>query len=315
MRIRHLVVVALLACSMPLHAATLRELLKAHGISTSSVPAYALSQSAPTDRFAQSNGSVVVAWSLPGSAAGTWPLHLIRKDRKSGLTTVGEVRLATEDICAGALNGIQLIGEFLLLETHITPSASCALVVDRSLQLRHELYGFGAREVEPGRILLVENMIHFAAVHPERLEIADLASGQTAELYPLENDPLRATLVRGHAAHMPAAEVCARMNDPCSPELFDESIFVLATDQSGYFAMAVKQEAVHRFVEEAPAKTVAVQSVLYIYRHAAAGWAWCESPLDAQEAVRLSSSELSLDEMKGRCEPTVPVVPAKKPLN
>ena len=276
MQIRRLVLAALIARNVPLRAETLQEFLRTHGIPTSSVPGYALSQTVLPGPFAQSAGLAVAAWSLPGSMAGTWPLHLIRLDKLSGATTDGKVRLRADDICAGALLDIQLVAGFALLQTHINPSAGCLLVVDPALRLRHTFYGFAPEEVELGRVVLTENMIHFAPVHPERLQVADLASGETRELYPLKDDPLRAQLARQNAASMPSAEVCARMNDPCQPGLFDETIVALASNNRGRFAIVVDQEAEHRIVDEAPTKTVAEQSVLYIYQRAAAGWTWCE---------------------------------------
>lgn len=311
MRIRWIAVVALFAFCAALHAETLQDFLSAHGIPTASLSSSELKQVIVSGVSAETAALTVAAWSLPGSAVGTWPLHLIRMDRQSGATTAGQIQLSADDVCAGALLDFRVVGDFTLIGTHISPSAGCILVVDASLRLRHTLYGFGAEEVEPGRIVLTEDMVHFAAVHPERLQLADLATGKTTELYPPGDDALRAQLARRNAASMPPPEACASMNDPCRADLFDESIGPLATDRRGRFAMVVEQEAQHRVVNGEPPKATAQQWVLYIYQHRGPSWTWCESPLTDVEGRALWNrhSSFSLDDVAGRCEPTRPLVP------
>lgn len=308
---RWIAVAALFACSIPLRPETLQEFLNAHGISTRSLSSADLAQVVVPAGFAESPQWSVAAWSLPGTAVGTWPLHLIRVDRESGATVHGDIQIAADDACAGSLVDVQLVGQFTLLSTNISPSAECLLVVDASLRLRHTLYGFGAEEVEPGRIVLIEDMVHFAAVHPERMQLADLATGKTTELYPPKDDALRTQLARRNAAAMPSREVCVRMNDPCEANLFDETIGPLATDHQGRFALVVEQEAEHPLRDGEPPKTTAEQWVVYIYQHRGPRWTWCESPLTEVEGLALWNrhSNFSFNDVAGHCEPARPLVP------
>ncbi|MGC2635845.1 MAG: hypothetical protein WA294_01615 [Acidobacteriaceae bacterium] len=312
MRFRHLVIAGLMTRSGVLQAENLGQFLAAQGIPTTSLPASALTQAVVPGSVAKSDRWVVATWLIPLSGGGeVWPIHLIRMDRQSGATTAVELQLPPGDVCAGAPWGIDLISGFVLLETDISPSAACLLVLDPSLSLRHTLYGFEPHEVEPGRIVLTEDMIHFAAVQPERLQFADLASRQTQELYPSRNDPLRAQVARRNAAGMPAPDVCARMDDPCKADLFNETIAALATDHHGRFAMVVNQDASHALAEGQAPLTVANQSVLYLYQYDTAGWAWCESLLTPEDGAGLLSSPRSpsLEEAWGRCRPARPVIP------
>ncbi len=84
----------------------------------------------------------------------------------------------------GSFESIYLIGEFTLVSTSVSPSAECMFVFNKELRPLQTLFGFGPVEVEPHQIVFIEYMIHFAPVHPERLQLADLLTGKTAELYP-----------------------------------------------------------------------------------------------------------------------------------
>jgi len=311
MRWRDIAITVLLLCSMGLPAQTLREFLTEYKIPTSSVPGAALSQSIVPGTITQSSRWAVVSWSLPGAALRTWPLHLVRMNRQTGATSTGELRLRKDDVCAGSLLDITLVEDFVLVGTNINSSAQCLLVLDSSLRVRKTLYGFEPQEVEPGRIVLIENMIHFAAVHPERLQFVDLASEQTRELYPPKDDALRADLAKRNEAGMPAHEICEQNNDPCDPKLFDETLGPFATDGRGRFAMLVDQEADH-VTASGEDQAIAKQRVLYVYQRTGAGWAWCESRLTPAEADQLTNHRFVLDEVAGRCEPKRPVVPEMK---
>ncbi|HVU00060.1 MAG TPA: hypothetical protein VHE33_21355, partial [Acidobacteriaceae bacterium] len=305
-----LAVTVFVLCSVSLRAQTLREFLTEYKIPTSSVPGPALSQHIVPGAIAQSSRYAFVSWSLPGAALRTWPLHLVRMNRQTRATKTGELRLKTDDVCAGPLVDIRLVEDFVLVATDINPSAQCLLVLDPSLRLRQTLYGFEPQEVEPGRIVMIESMIHFAAVHPERLQFVDLATGQTSELYPPKDDALRAELAKRNEAGMPAHAICEQNNDPCDPKLFDETLGPFATNGRGRFAMLADQEADH-VTASGEDQTIARQSVVYLYQRAGAGWNWCESRLTPVEANQFKGpgSHFAFDQVEGRCQPTRPVVP------
>lgn len=310
MRILLLTITAVLTCGAQLSGQTLREFLTQYEIPTSSLPAVALSQKVVPGGIARSNRYIFASWALSGAALRTWPLHVIRVNRQTRATKTGELRLRTGDVCAGSLVDVTLVDDFVLVATDINPSAQCLLVLDSSLQVRQTLYGFEPQEVEPGHIVMIESMIHFAPVHPERLQLVDLTNGKTSELYPPKDDALRAQLAARNEARMPAHEVCAQNNDPCDPKLFDETLGPFAADGRGRFAMLVDHEADH-VTTSGEDQTIAKQSVLYLYQHTGAGWQWCESPVTEAEADQFKApgSRFALDDMAGRCQPTQPVVP------
>jgi hypothetical protein len=82
-------------------------------------------------------------------------------------------------------------------------------------------------------------------------------------LQPRLEQTIKAQLIRRrNAASMPPAAICARMNNACKVDLFDETIAALASDKRGRFAVVVNQEAAHAIVNEAPPEIAAAQSVL-----------------------------------------------------
>lgn len=310
MRVFLVAVAAVLFGGAPLSGQTLREFLAEYRIPTSSVPSTALGQKVLPGTIAQSPRWLVVSWSLPGAAMRTWPLHLIRMNRQTGVAQAGELRLNGSDACAGSLVGITLVDDFVLVETHVNPSAECVLVLDPSLRLRLTLHGFEPRAVEPGRIVLIESMLRSAAVHPERLQWVDLASGKMSELYPPKDDPFRTQIMERSQARMPAREVCAQNNDPCDPKLFDETLGPFATDGHGRFAMVVDQESDHG-TSGGQDQTIAKQSALYLFEHRDAGWFWCESQLSEADLNQFTGpgSHFAFDQVADRCQPRQLVVP------
>jgi hypothetical protein len=290
-------------------AETLRHLLTSHGIPLTSFQESELSEN--VEGQAASNAQIIVlAYEFLKDKLLVVSLHMVSYNRASGAVIRRDLQVSETDICGQQLDGISFLEEFIQLSTSITPSAECLLLLDKNLQLRHTLYGFGAVLIAPGQIVMTENMIHFAPVHPERLQLVDLHSGATKELYPPKNDQAREQLANEHAKRMPSKEICMRMNDPCDPHLFDEDITILGTDGKGRFAFEVIQSASHATKEEEPPTTVASQTILYVYNKTGKNWHYCEKEISDSEIEFLkNSAKLNLDTVFSRCSPNLLVVP------
>lgn len=238
------------------------------------------------------------------------PARLLKYDASSGTLFSQQTPLKKEDVCSGPIEHIYLFGEVNLVSTGISPSAECLLVLDRALELRKVLYGFGPVEVAPGLVVITENMIHFAPVHPERLQLADLARGATMELYPAQGDALRERLIAAHATQMPPQAVCALMNDPCDPAIFDEEIQQLGTDGEGRFAFVVSQSASHALAPEQIPVTFTAQTVLYVYRRGRDGWSYCEEEIpEGQRVPIVNALHSDFDRVARGCATTFAVQP------
>lgn len=301
--------VALLLISCAASAQTLKQLLLSEAIPPNAFQEAELQQEVQAISARQEN-TLFIAYKQVTRDVLSGPIRLVSYDRASGAVTRRDLELDPTDVCSGSLWGISFIEDFVLISTSISPSAICTHVVDPSLHLRRTLYGFSPELIAPKQIVIIENMIHFAPVHPERLQLNDLGSGATVELYPPKDDALRSQLAAENAKHMPSAQTCARMNDPCDPAIFDEDISAFGTDGRGRFAFIVSQSASHAMKEEEPSETVASQSVLYVYLRNKSGWLYCQQKLEESEVERLSSAQkLHFEDAVSRCTPNLSVVP------
>jgi len=288
---------------------TLREQLQHAGIPDSSFSKAELDEivdgvSANKDRY------VYFAYlRTKGEMLAGYPL-VLRYDQKTGAILRSKLQPDKKDECCGAPDGIDFADDYLLLSFHDNPSASSVLALDNKLQLVEILYGFGTYQIAPDQVVLTENMMHFAPVHPERLEFVDLRTGATKELYPPKGDALRERFAREHEMHMPSEEICRQLNDPCDPELYDEGISVLGTDRKGRFALVAGREGSHATKKDEAPATVASQLALYLYERGKSGWFYCEAQISEVEAKALIHEyENGYDSVKTRCVPDQPVVP------
>lgn len=308
MRTLALIFAILIALSSP--AETLRDLLKNNGI-----PENSFSNIELDDNVNGTTGSkdpyVLIAYIRLNGELLTGSPHLVRYDRKSGAILRSEVKPEDEVECCGSPEGIRFIGDFAVLSFHINPSAEAMLVLGKDLKLVTTLYGFDIHEVAKEKVVFIENMIHFAPVHPERLQLADLHTGKRAELYPPAGDLLRARFARDHAGHMPSQATCEKLDDPCKPELYDEDIDFIDTDGNGSFAFTVHRNAVHAMAGEQEPESVVSDTTLYRYAWNGNGWLYCEEELSSDEERTLGGVKRQDDisKVKSDCKPALSVSP------
>lgn len=298
--------------AMSARAETLQQLLQDQGVPAASFSPEELSLE--VSGVAKSDDHrTVIAYAevdrLTGNAM-VGPRTILSFDKTS--SAVQRKALPTEgtESCGGAPIEIGFSDDFILLQTHINPSAGCTLVVDANLALQKTLYGFNPVRVAPNQIVVVEDMIHFAPVHPERLQLVDLVKWTNSELYPPRGDVLRKSLAAQNAAALPSQETCTVNNESCDPNDFDETLNAITSDGQGRFAFVATQEASHvRKEGEAPEK-VASQNVLYVYRKQGTGWRYCQQELQ-QSDVEGVKQQLVSDFVKaaGRCIPRKIVFP------
>lgn len=292
---------------------TLKELLIEEQIPSNSFNAEELNQTVGDTILSRDNNELEVAYNVLGAHSAIVSAHVVKYDKQSGVLQRSTLENGRLDFCLGALSGMVKVGEFILVTSHISPSAGCVIVLDGQLDQKETLYGFGPLPVAPAGILLIENMIHFSPVHPERLRFVNLKGGTTTELYPPKGDAMRAKLARENAAHMPTPEICMKMNDPCNPHLFDEDILGIRTGTGGRFALISHQSAGHVTVRGEPPVVVASQWVLYIYEPVDGGWKYCESAVNHEEAMKWAQASQKrtwrFGDTAGRCTPNLPVVP------
>ena len=290
---------------------TLREQLQSGGIPASSFSKAELDEI--VDGVSANKGQYVYFAYLrtKGEMLTGYP-HLLRYDQNTGAILRSELQLDKDDECCGAPDGIELVDDYILLSFHYNPSASSAVVLDQRLKMVELFYGFWIRRVAPNQIVMIEDMMHFAPVHPERLEFVDLHTGAARELYPPKGDVLRKHFAHENEIHMPSEEICQQLeNDLCDPDLYDEDIRILGSDGKGKFALVIYREAAHETMKDDDQASAIYQSVLYLYQKGKSGWLYCEKQLSADEAKDLTdkNDENGFYKVRTRCIPDQVVVP------
>lgn len=214
---------------------------------------------------------------------------------------------AMEDCCGSPLE-IDLTKHYLLISFHDSPSAETVLVADKDLTYRRTLYGFGFHEIAPDQVVYVENMVHFAPQHQERLAWADLIRGTVSELYPPQGDRLRDAFAIFNEQHMPSMPECREANDPCEPEIYDEDITFLPEDAPGILAVNVTRAANHDRVITQNDAGVPIETARYLYKLEGANWFYCEQ--EATPVKLVTRNEVNASQpaaAAATCDPNLPV--------
>jgi hypothetical protein len=210
--------------------------------------------------------------------------------------------------CCGAPNSVDVVDDYVALSFHMNPSANAVLVVDDKLKFVRSIYGFGLWEVAHDQIVYIEDMIHFAPVHPERLRFLDLRSGAARELYPPKGDWIRAAFTAKNRTLMAADKNCQRENSVCDPEAFDEDIRVIRGDATGEFALITALSALNAPPVGQEPDSLNTDFALYFYRQVAHGWLYCENEIPEEEATRLlQTREPKYTDLPSKCSPNLKV--------
>jgi hypothetical protein len=217
----------------------------------------------------------VTAYYLAGpNGALDQPLYLDRYDRDTRtwlskrLESTGDPGFETW--CLGAVLEIHSFGEYLLVDTHINPSAGCTLVVDRNLRLRTSLYGWFIAGLGAERIIYHRSEIHFFPVHELAIAMYDLHSGEDVTLFPQKPDPpIRAQLIGRLKAFFASHQAwCREHNHPCNAEQIDSELAseVAANPATDALAFLVSYETQVYQASEVQIPD-GPKRVLYVYRH------------------------------------------------
>lgn len=245
---------------------------------------------------------------------------LLRYDQKTDTILRSELQLDEKDDCCGSPDGIEFVDDYLLLQFHYNPSAASVVVLNNKLKMTELFYGFGSERIAPYQIVMIEGMMHFAPVHPERLKYLDLQTGNTKEFYPLKGDAIRAQFVQDNGKRMPRDEVCEKVGyGSCDPELFDEDIDVLGSDGNGRFALLANLDASYPTpLGEGTSGPNLQRSVLYLYELGNSGWKYCDVQIIEKEAEEIEGIKykerngengMTYNMVKGRCNPNRAVEP------
>lgn len=126
----------------------------------------------------------------------------------------------------GSIVGITHAPQHLLVEAHVSPSATVTLVLTRSLEPKAMFYGWPLFSLPSGSIAYYRSHPHFAPTHPFELYVFDPVTGADRMVYPLKpyDEPRRAFIEQMRVAYAKAGDAwCRERNHHCDPERFDSS--------------------------------------------------------------------------------------------
>ena len=147
-------------------------------------------------------------------------------ERSTGQWTFGSVSSSDTDPAwlGNAILGVKRISHYVLIETHLSPSALQTIVLGRNLRLVRRLYGWSLAELPDESIVYRHSMIHFAPTHPVEISLFNPNSLQEKQIYPPSPDqPIRTEFIRRVAqVYRALGEDWFRINNyPSEPKDFD----------------------------------------------------------------------------------------------
>jgi hypothetical protein len=112
-------------------------------------------------------------------------LRLALRDQRTGRWSEGAITDAGRArSCLGSAVGIQASGERFLVKTHLSPSASCTLVIAPDLRLVDAVPGGVLVLLPRGSFLFQRNQVHFAPTHPLEVALYDAGTRAGRTVYP-----------------------------------------------------------------------------------------------------------------------------------
>ncbi len=172
--------------------------------------------------------------------------------------------------CMGSALSISESGGVVAIDTHITPSAGCILVLDSSLKFKAVLWGWTLARL--GSAVLYEGaMIHFAPIHAGALFIYD-DQGKVIPLYPSPaSDRARSLFTARLRRYLPSRRYCEERNLECDPTHF--------TTDFSHVHGSTSNDRIEVYVTMSPEgfgpaaqEHVNPETVHYVYARNAEGW-------------------------------------------
>ena len=302
------VIIALLLAAAPALAESLADVLRARGIPPGTLPL-----GHPSDRPITSyailddpSQFLIAYYEDDGSGAIRPPLCPPLRQILPPLAQCGHHRGTCrrgEPPLLRSVIDIRAIAQAFYLTTHITPSASCTLILSPVPLLQTELNGWFLAAFPDGAVIYHNSMVHFAPTHSAELSLYDPATGESRIIYPLASyQSIRQEHIEKLRAVYDDPDWCNRLNHHCDPERFTNAIngedaVNDSTDSLAFIA------SFYNTVFAAPGQTpVPPTQVLYVYRH-------------VRDPARIEYKEILLSDFQSRFGdlPGTPVIEEASP--
>ena len=182
----------------PCLAETLREMLQREGIPSDVCRSTDLEMQTTSGATADLEDSRIIATYVQRDHSSNLgdDFYLFRLDKRSRRWSASELRwpdLETSQTdgrvksChGGSFSGIDRSDNFIYLDGHITPSASCTMIVTRDLRFHGTFAGWVVGRSRGDRVVYEHNEIHFTPTHYVELSLYDPVSRTSRKIYPLK---------------------------------------------------------------------------------------------------------------------------------
>ena len=114
-------------------------------------------------------------------------LRLRSLDRRTGIWR--QKVFDADALRVGSVMNVARRGNWIYIDTHLTPSAGALLIVSKDLRRSRRVYGWTGLLLPDGRLVYHKSMVHFAPFHPGSVSLYDPNTDRDVRLYPVKPDP------------------------------------------------------------------------------------------------------------------------------
>jgi hypothetical protein len=267
------------ACGLgSLNAETLGDALRAANVPTQQFTASESAGKITSYAISKDDPFLIAYYIDDGSGPLQAELHVIRYDRATGDLRRGDVRasdaLPHGEIPSGCFGSVLRIREYLdtiYVETHVGPSAACAIVLSSGLSFQTVLPGLLEGFLGADYGILGRSEIHFMSVEPLHIEVFDLKRKHLLQVYPYKDDTQRrqfSDLIEPYIV----PDWCRDHNAACDPENFDTSLAgeIVLNEAAKVFGFEAEFDAAG--FGDAAEKQVPTRTVAYVFRERGGIW-------------------------------------------
>jgi hypothetical protein len=203
------------------------------------------------------------------------PIFLERLDRKTGKwqsAKLGDPAVKVQDMdvnCMGSVLSVRTLGGRIFLDTHLSPSAGCVLILSQDLKVQASLYGWIVGHLGDDELVYHRSQVHFAPVHPAEIAIYDLQTKRDIAIFPRKPFQAirQARIAQLQEFYRTREAWCRENDDPCDAEEFDSSLGgeVISDQREQALAFVISYKQIQVFGGDQ--KPSGPAEVVYVYRH------------------------------------------------
>jgi hypothetical protein len=255
---------------------TLREVLNKHDFPVASHPIQNLDARITSFAVLDNATNFVIAYYIDdGSGLLSPPLYVLRQTKNSREWKIAALRTVQAPFrdfhvdCFGSALAIHQTAGFFFIDTHLSPSAGCLVVLAENLTVTRALYGWYLAAFHSGLLVFHKSEVHFAPTHPMEIALYDLRRSTETSLYPPPADPIRVAYIEKIRTAKPSEDWCRQHNSHCDAEQFESELTgrVVISEETQSLAFVARFGPVGLISEEITKHSPEwIEDVVYVFR-------------------------------------------------